>query len=49
MKICVIIPCYKVKDKIINVVQSIPKYVTHVFVIDDCCTEQSGQYLLNHI
>jgi len=48
MKTCVIIPCYKVKDKILKVVQSIPDTVDHIFVIDDCCPEKSGQYLLEH-
>ncbi len=49
MKTCVIIPCYKVKDKILKVVQPIPDTVDHIFVIDDCCPEQSGQYLLSNI
>ena len=44
--ICVIIPCYKVKSKIYNVVKKINfKIVDHVIVVDDYCPEESGYFL----
>ena len=45
-KICVIIPCYKVKKHLKKVVESCPAYIDKIFVIDDCCPEGSGAYIL---
>ena len=45
MKICVIIPCYRVKNQILKVIQTIPAIIDKVYVIDDCCPEESGLYL----
>jgi glycosyltransferase involved in cell wall biosynthesis len=45
-KICVIIPCYKVKKQLKKVVESCPSYIDKIFVIDDCCPEGSGAYIL---
>jgi dolichol-phosphate mannosyltransferase len=45
-KICVIIPCYKVKKQLKKVVESCPTYIDKIFVIDDCCPEGSGAYIL---
>lgn len=41
-KVAVVIPCYKVRDKVFNVVNTIPEYVEHIIVVDDKCPEQSG-------
>lgn len=49
LKICVIIPCYRVKDKIIDVINTIPSFIDKIFVIDDCCPELSGQHILDNI
>ena len=43
--IAVVIPAYKVKKHILDVVQSIGKEVTNIIVIDDCCPEESGKFL----
>jgi glycosyltransferase involved in cell wall biosynthesis len=40
--ISVVIPCYKVKDKIRDVIKGIPESVKHIIVVDDKCPEQSG-------
>src|SRR5579863_6957111 len=48
MKICVIIPCYRVKDQIIKVIGSIPEIIDKIFVIDDCCPESSGKFVLSN-
>ena len=42
MKVCVVIPCYKVKNHITNVINSIPNLVQKIYVIDDSCPEGSG-------
>ena len=43
-KICVIIPCFKVKKNIINVLKKINySLVDKVLVVDDFCPENSGQ------
>ena len=44
-KIVAIIPCYKVKKKIDNVLKECLKYFDLVICIDDCCPEQSGKYI----
>ena len=40
--IAVIIPCYKVKAHILEVLQRIGPEVKRVYVGDDCCPEGSG-------
>lgn len=42
MKISVAIPCYKVKEQILSVIKRIPAQVEKIYVVDDCCPEQSG-------
>jgi len=46
--IAVVIPCYKVKAHIASVLNSIDSQVSKIYVVDDCCPEQSGQYVLNN-
>ena len=49
MKVCVIIPCYRVKDKILDVISTIPSFIGKIYVINDCCPESSGQFVLENI
>ena len=44
-KISVVIPCYKVKNKILDVVEKVPLYVDKIFIIDDCCPEHTGDFV----
>ncbi len=46
MKICAVVPAFKVIDHINEVVNGLRSYVEHVFVIDDCCPQHSGLHLL---
>ncbi|MGE3609204.1 MAG: glycosyltransferase family 2 protein [Bacteriovoracaceae bacterium] len=46
--IAVIIPTFKVKKHILKVIGQIPAYVDHILVVDDCCPEYSGEYVLSH-
>lgn len=45
MNSCAIIPCYRVSAHIESVVKGLRGYVDHVFVVDDCCPEQSGKLI----
>lgn len=43
--IAVIIPCYKVREHILQVIAAIGPEMKLIFVVDDCCPEQSGDYV----
>lgn len=45
MKTAVVIPCYKVKNSILRVIDEIGPEVDAIFVVDDCCPEKSGDYV----
>jgi len=45
MKTAVVIPCYRVKNKIIDVLNNIPSTIEKIYVVDDACPEKSGQYV----
>jgi len=44
-KIGIVIPCYKVREHILNVVGAIPEWVDWIIAVDDCCPQGSGEYL----
>jgi glycosyltransferase involved in cell wall biosynthesis len=44
-KIGVVIPSYKVKAHILGVIASIGDEVHTIYVVDDCCPEQSGEFV----
>lgn len=44
-KIAVVVPCYKEKAHVLDVIKNIPGNVDHIFCIDDACPEQTGQYV----
>jgi glycosyltransferase involved in cell wall biosynthesis len=44
-KIAVVIPCYRVRDKIVEVVHSVLPVADFVVAVDDCCPEKSGEFL----
>ena len=48
--ICIVIPCYRVRHKILSVYNKIDfKLVDKVIIVDDCCPEKSGKFLQNKI
>ncbi len=49
MKIAVVMPAYKSKKHIIEVIHDIPKDITSIIVVDDCCPEDTGKYVLENI
>ena len=47
--IIIIIPCFKVKNKILKVLSKIPKWINKIICIDDCCPEKSGKFITENI
>jgi glycosyltransferase involved in cell wall biosynthesis len=43
--VAVVIPCYRVSDKIAKVVSQLPDWVDHVIAVDDKCPEQSTKQI----
>ncbi len=43
--IAVVVPCYKVKSKVLDVLRRIPADVAYIFCVDDACPEQSGDFI----
>jgi len=43
--IAVVIPCYKVKKHILEVISEIGAEISIIYIIDDCCPEKSGEYV----
>ncbi|WP_343564255.1 glycosyltransferase family 2 protein [Kiloniella sp. b19] len=44
-KIAVVVPCYKVRNHILGVLQSIPAEVDLVVCVDDACPDGSGDFI----
>lgn len=44
-KIAVLIPCYKVREHILGVIAAIGPEVDTIYVIDDCCPDDSGSFV----
>lgn len=47
-KIAVVIPCFKVRNKILEVISSIDDIVDSIYVIDDFCPQKTGEYVKNN-
>lgn len=45
LKIAVVIPCFRVKDHILEVVRGIGPEVSSIYVVDDACPDGSGAFL----
>jgi glycosyltransferase involved in cell wall biosynthesis len=43
LKIAVVVPCYRVKDAILEVIKNIGPEVTQIIVVDDACPDGSGK------
>jgi glycosyltransferase involved in cell wall biosynthesis len=44
-RIAVVIPCYRVRDKILSVIERIPENVESIICVDDSCPEGSGDFI----
>lgn len=47
--IAVVIPCYKVKRHIEAVIAGIGPEVDHIYCVDDCCPEGSGDFIVERV
>ena len=47
-KITVVVPCYRVKRQVLDVLAGIGDEVTRVFCVDDACPEKSGAHIQKH-
>jgi len=48
-RIAVVIPCYKVRDSVIDVIARMPAQVSDIVCVDDACTENSGLHVERHV
>jgi glycosyltransferase involved in cell wall biosynthesis len=46
--IAVVIPSYRVKNQILDVLSAIGPEVSAIYVVDDCCPEKSGDWVEEH-
>ena len=44
-KIAVVIPCYRERSLISNVLNEIPDFVSRIYLVDDACPEGTGNYV----
>lgn len=45
LSVAVVIPCFRVRRHILGVIQRIGPEVAAIYVVDDCCPEQSGRFV----
>lgn len=43
--VAVVIPCFKVKQKIGSVISTLPVFIDTIIAVDDCCPEGSGEFI----
>ncbi len=48
LKIAVIIPSYRVRGHILDVINLIGSEISKIYVVDDCCPDQSGDFVSEH-
>lgn len=48
LKIAVVIPCFRVRSHILSVIGKIVSEVSIIYVVDDCCPENSGEHVENN-
>lgn len=47
-KIAVVIPCYMVRNHILDVISRIGPQVARIYAVDDCCPDRSGDFIHSH-
>lgn len=45
VRVAVVIPCYRVRDRVLEVIGGLPEFVARIYVVDDACPEHSGQHV----
>jgi glycosyltransferase involved in cell wall biosynthesis len=49
MRIAVVIPCYRVADQVLDVLDRIGPEVAHIYCVDDACPDGSGRAILDAV
>jgi glycosyltransferase involved in cell wall biosynthesis len=49
LKIAVVIPCYRVRAQILDVLSQIDRRVNRIYVVDDFCPEKSGEFVKSNL
>ena len=49
MSVFIVIPCYKVKNKISKVIKNSIKYADKIIIVDDKCPQQTGNFVKKRI
>jgi glycosyltransferase involved in cell wall biosynthesis len=44
-KVAVVIPCYKVRNQILRVLEAIPEFISFIIVVDDNCPEGTADFV----
>ena len=44
-RIAVVVPCYKVRDHVLDVLGRMPDFVQRIYCIDDACPQSSGDHI----
>jgi dolichol-phosphate mannosyltransferase len=47
-RVAVIVPAYRVRDHIIEMLSGIPDWVAAIYVVDDACPESTGDWVQSH-
>jgi dolichol-phosphate mannosyltransferase len=45
IRVVVVIACYRVKAHVLDVIERVPWWVSHVLVVDDACPEKTGAWV----
>jgi len=43
--IAVVIPCYRVRNHVLDVIRAIPSSVSRIYCVDDACPDKSGEWI----
>jgi len=46
-RVAVVIPCYRVRAQVLDVIASLPDWLEKIYVVDDACPENSGAHVGN--
>ncbi len=46
--IAVVVPCYKVRDHVLEVIAAVPEDVSWIVAVDDACPDGSGEFIRTH-
>lgn len=49
IRLAVVIPAYKVKLKILDVINNLGPEISEIFVVDDACPDDSGSFVEQHV